>query len=322
MATGLDGRRAVVSISSGCSSSRQPAAGDSAPRWSRRSRPGPGGVAPASLHLWVTTTNEPALRLYRRAGFRPTGRTQPSITRPRCRSSRWCATYDPAGPGGGRASTPAGGDAEGARDGHLRHDSHPAGHTAVPEQARSRGHAPARGRGGAPHRERQEPPAVALRRGRGSRDASEARRARADRRARRPGGGRGGRRGGQDPVRRLGREPRDPVHAARRVGGWRRIELGGLRWAGGGQDASRDSGQARPAGDPPARLPGAGRGARARRTGSRSGRLPIGSDTASPSSKTSPSSRPAVRTLRGAGQGSGWSRGARPRARRRGAAGS
>lgn len=29
------------------------------------------------LHLWVTTTNEPALRLYRRSGFRPTGRTQP-----------------------------------------------------------------------------------------------------------------------------------------------------------------------------------------------------------------------------------------------------
>jgi GNAT superfamily N-acetyltransferase len=31
----------------------------------------------ASLHLWVTTTNEPALRLYHRVGFRPTGRTQP-----------------------------------------------------------------------------------------------------------------------------------------------------------------------------------------------------------------------------------------------------
>ncbi len=31
----------------------------------------------ASLHLWVTTTNEPALRLYRRVGFRPTSRTQP-----------------------------------------------------------------------------------------------------------------------------------------------------------------------------------------------------------------------------------------------------
>jgi hypothetical protein len=25
---------------------------------------------------WVTTTNEPALRLYRRVGFRPKGRTQ------------------------------------------------------------------------------------------------------------------------------------------------------------------------------------------------------------------------------------------------------
>jgi GNAT superfamily N-acetyltransferase len=28
------------------------------------------------LHLWVTTTNEPALRLYRRTGFHPTGRTK------------------------------------------------------------------------------------------------------------------------------------------------------------------------------------------------------------------------------------------------------
>jgi GNAT superfamily N-acetyltransferase len=28
------------------------------------------------LHLWVTTTNEPALRLYRRSGFHPTGRTK------------------------------------------------------------------------------------------------------------------------------------------------------------------------------------------------------------------------------------------------------
>lgn len=34
------------------------------------------GRGAARLHLWVTTTNEPALRLYRRAGFHPTGRTQ------------------------------------------------------------------------------------------------------------------------------------------------------------------------------------------------------------------------------------------------------
>jgi GNAT superfamily N-acetyltransferase len=35
------------------------------------------GRGATQLHLWVTTTNEPALRLYRRVGFRPTGSTQP-----------------------------------------------------------------------------------------------------------------------------------------------------------------------------------------------------------------------------------------------------
>ena len=35
------------------------------------------GRGAARLHLWVTTTNEPALRLYRRVGFHPTGQTQP-----------------------------------------------------------------------------------------------------------------------------------------------------------------------------------------------------------------------------------------------------
>jgi GNAT superfamily N-acetyltransferase len=35
------------------------------------------GRGAVQIHLWVTTTNEPALRLYRGLGFRPTGRTQP-----------------------------------------------------------------------------------------------------------------------------------------------------------------------------------------------------------------------------------------------------
>lgn len=35
------------------------------------------GRGATQLHLWVTATNEPALRLYRRVGFRPTGSTQP-----------------------------------------------------------------------------------------------------------------------------------------------------------------------------------------------------------------------------------------------------
>jgi len=34
------------------------------------------GRGAARLHLWLTMTNEPALRLYRRSGFHPTGRTQ------------------------------------------------------------------------------------------------------------------------------------------------------------------------------------------------------------------------------------------------------
>jgi GNAT superfamily N-acetyltransferase len=34
------------------------------------------GRGASRLHLWVTTTNEPALRLYRRTGFHPTGRTK------------------------------------------------------------------------------------------------------------------------------------------------------------------------------------------------------------------------------------------------------
>ncbi len=31
----------------------------------------------ASLFLWVTSSNEPAIALYRRCGFRPTGKTRP-----------------------------------------------------------------------------------------------------------------------------------------------------------------------------------------------------------------------------------------------------
>jgi GNAT superfamily N-acetyltransferase len=35
------------------------------------------GQGATRLHLWVTSTNEPALRLYCRSGFRPTGESQP-----------------------------------------------------------------------------------------------------------------------------------------------------------------------------------------------------------------------------------------------------
>jgi GNAT superfamily N-acetyltransferase len=35
------------------------------------------GRGAAGLRLWVTTPNRPALALYRRCGFRPTGRRQP-----------------------------------------------------------------------------------------------------------------------------------------------------------------------------------------------------------------------------------------------------
>ncbi|MFJ2520655.1 GNAT family N-acetyltransferase [Cellulosimicrobium cellulans] len=36
-----------------------------------------------TLALWVTTTNDPALRLYERAGFAPTGETKPLPSDPR-----------------------------------------------------------------------------------------------------------------------------------------------------------------------------------------------------------------------------------------------
>ena len=43
----------------------------------------------ASVSLWVVEGNEPARRRYRRAGFRPTGRTQPLPSRPDLTEERW-----------------------------------------------------------------------------------------------------------------------------------------------------------------------------------------------------------------------------------------
>ncbi len=41
------------------------------------------GLGARTLALWVTATNAPALRLYERAGFAPTGETQPLLSDPR-----------------------------------------------------------------------------------------------------------------------------------------------------------------------------------------------------------------------------------------------
>jgi GNAT superfamily N-acetyltransferase len=41
------------------------------------------GLGARTLALWVTATNAPALRLYERAGFAPTGETQPLPSDPR-----------------------------------------------------------------------------------------------------------------------------------------------------------------------------------------------------------------------------------------------
>ena len=46
----------------------------------------------ARLYLWVTSTNHPAIALYRRCGFRPTGDVRPVAHTPPFQSCAWSAT--------------------------------------------------------------------------------------------------------------------------------------------------------------------------------------------------------------------------------------
>src|SRR5439155_6000141 len=116
-----------------------------------------------------------------------------------------------------------------ATHGRLRRDSHAPGGARLSEQTDSGRGGPADRRVRTAHRQRDEPPALALRRGPGERNASPSGGAGLERVVRRSGAAGRRRRHRQDAIRRVRREPRDPVDAAGGVGRRRGLELGGLR---------------------------------------------------------------------------------------------